>query len=43
MPLKYKTEPWWVKNRGNSDLIMGNEEEYFERLTNFINISCVNR
>lgn len=37
VPRKYQTDPWWVEKRGHNDLTEGNEEEFYRRLSQFIN------
>jgi len=36
VPDKYKYKPWWVPNRGHNNVIIGNEREYFRKLTDFL-------
>jgi len=36
VPDKFKYQPWYVPNRGHNNVIIGNEREYFRRLTDFL-------
>ena len=36
VPQKFQTSPWWVPHRGHNDLTLGNEDEYFRRLSVFL-------
>ena len=30
VPERHRTQPWWVPNRGHNDVLLDNEEEFFE-------------
>lgn len=36
VPKEWQRRPWWVPERGHNDLTLGNESEYFSRLTDFM-------
>lgn len=36
VPKEFQTPPWWVPHRGHNDLTSGNEDEYFRRLSDFL-------
>lgn len=36
VPSQFQTTPWWVPMRGHNDLTLGNESEYFRRLSVFL-------
>ena len=36
VPPEWRSEPWWVHDRGHNDLLQGNEGEYFRRVKAFL-------
>ena len=36
VPPEWRAEPWWVPDRGHNDLLQGNEQEYFRRVSAFL-------
>lgn len=36
VPPEWRSEPWWVPDRGHNDLLQGNEGEYFRRVKAFL-------
>jgi len=34
--IHYRTNPWWVPNRGHNDVLVGNEKEFFRRMAVFM-------
>lgn len=36
VPESFKYEPWWVPKRGHNNVLLGNEEEFFRRMRDFL-------
>jgi len=36
VPPQFRTEPWWVPNRGHNDVLLKNEREFLTRMKNFL-------